>query len=325
MHPETQPGNNGNRTAIFVEVNNLRFQLVGGMEIFGRQSAVRNYLSCHRLYGWDRVENLTPEMPRWPLEFGSAAHLFLQEYGRGVPTAEALKMAERRMLQNFPKAITPDEEIEREEMRENLRNLLPAYVAYWGEDEEREIPIGQEVKGVVEVGEGTGVKLVFQLDKLVSYLGSIWIRDYKTMRKNDDRDFQKFEVDIQPTAYVYGASKVLKTRVAGIIIDGLIKTKVPQFRRESFMRTDEELQEFENEFPEIMHEIAWRHARVNNGENWKTVFYKNTQHCLHWGRKCDFWSLCHDKDSPIARMAYNQRTPDYMDAPKILLEKGGAE
>jgi hypothetical protein len=161
------------------------------------------------------------------------------------------------------------------------------------------------------------VFLVFQLDKLVSFLNNLWVVDYKTMGKNDDREFQKFEIDIQPTAYIYGASKVLKQRVAGIIIDGLIKTKTPQYRREQYLRTDAELAEFEREFPEIMREVAWRHKRVLNGEDWKTVFYKNTKHCFTWGRQCDFFLLC-QRDSPVMRMQYKQRDPDYMDNPALL-------
>jgi len=137
------------------------------------------------------------------------------------------------------------------------------------------------------------------------------------MGKNDDREFAKYAMDVQVTAYVYGVSKVLGTRVAGVIIDGLIKTKVPQFRRESFLRSDSELAEFEAEFVEMCQEIAWRMKRVQNGEDWKTVFYKNTSSCYHWGRACSMLPLC-QRDTPVMRMMYNKRTPDYMDDPKLL-------
>jgi hypothetical protein len=66
-----------------------------------------------------------------------------------------------------------------------------------------------------------------------------------------------------------------------------------------------------------MHEVAWRHKRVANGEDWKTVFYKNTKHCFTWGRQCDFFLLC-QRDSPVMRMQYRQRDQDYMDDPALL-------
>jgi hypothetical protein len=301
-----------------VQVDGLELRLDPNTPIEGRQSAVKDYLNCHRLYGWQRVENLTPDKPRWPLEFGNATHKFLQERGKGATMEEAMQAGKIRLFRDIPKSITPFDDEEKMDMRELAERLWPGYDAHWRMfSDEAFIPLGQEVKGRVEVGTGTGVFLVFQLDKLVSFLNNLWVVDYKTMGKNDDREFQKFEIDMQPTAYIYGASKVLKQRVAGIIIDGLIKTKTPQYRREQYLRTDAELEEFEREFPEIMHEVAWRHKRVANGEDWKTVFYKNTKHCFTWGRQCDFFLLC-QRDSPVMRMQYRQRDQDYMDDPALL-------
>jgi hypothetical protein len=268
------------------------------------------------LYGWDRLENLTPDRPSFALEFGSATHLFLQERRRGVPLEQAIQLGQARLTQQFPTPMFPEDQELLLEHRELALRLWPAYEAHWSHDDEQFIPLGQEIKGRVEVGSNTGVFLVFQLDRLVSWVNSFWLWDYKTMAKNDDRTFSKFELDIQPTAYVYGATKVLRQRVAGIVIDGLIKTKMPQFRREHYLRTDAELLEFEAEFVEIMQEIAWRHQRVEQGEPWKTVFFKNTDHCFRYYR-CPFQPLC-AHDSPMNRMAYRSRTPDYMDNPKIL-------
>src|SRR5690606_31706764 len=104
-----------------------------------------------------------------------------------------------------------------------------------------------------------------------------------------------------------------------VVIDGLIKTKIPQFRREQYLRTDAELLEFEKEFVEVCTEMAWRHQRVANGEDWKVVFYKNTKHCFGWYRPCQFYELC-THDTPMQRMAFKRRDPDYMDDPKTVKE-----
>lgn len=293
-------------------MNGLTFNLLD--PINGRQSSIKEFMDCHRLYGWSRVEDLTPDRPSFPLEFGSATHVFQQERGRGVPLPEAMAMGIKRLMRDFPPVMFPGEEEQMLEHRELAARMWPLYEQYWQDD--LDIPLGQEVKGRVEVGTGTNVFLVFQLDKLVARHGALWVKDYKTMAKNDDRTWRQFELDIQPTAYVYGATKVLGTRVAGVIIDGLIKTKMPQFRREEYLRTDEQLEEFEAEFVEVMKDIAVRHARVAAGENWKTVFYKNTRHCNRF-YQCPMFALC-QRDTPMARMAYKRREADYMDDPSIL-------
>lgn len=297
-----------------VEINGLQINILGAFN--ARQSSIKEFQDCHRKYGWSRVENLTPERPSMALEFGSATHLYLQERKRGLPQAEALKIGIERLLKNFPKPMFPGDDELLMEHRELAVRLWPMHEAYWADDDEQFMPLGQEVKGRVEVGENSGVFLVFQLDRLVSWASHFWIWDYKTMGKNDDRNFLQYEIDIQPTAYVYGASKVLHTRVAGVVIDGLIKTKVPQFRREHYIRTDDQLLEFQEEFIEICQEIAWRHTRVKSGEDWKVVFYKNTNQCFRY-YTCQFFNLC-QRDTPMNRMAYKQRNPDYMDDPGLL-------
>jgi hypothetical protein len=283
-----------------------------------RQSSEQDYQGCKRLYGWNRLEHLAPPNIQWNLVFGSAAHLFLQEKARGMETAPAVQVAEK-YIQTETKGRLIGEDVQfYEQYMDMLKSLLPMYEKYWGDDAHVFIPLGNEIKGRVAVGPPEAkVFLVFKTDKIVNYLGHLWLIDHKTMGKNDDREFAKYEMDLQVTAYIYGVSKVLGTRVAGVIIDGLIKTRVPQFRRESFLRSDEELAEFELEFVEMCQEIAWRMRRVQNGEDWKIVFYKNTRHCYHWGRPCAFKPLCLH-DSPVMRMAFMPRKPDYMDDPNLL-------
>jgi hypothetical protein len=298
--------------------DDLRIRITEG-EFTLRQSSEKSFQLCKRYYGWERIENLAPVAIQWNLIFGTATHLFLQERGRGVDIPKALAAAEKSLSDAVKGKLVGDDVGLYEEHLFMLRNIAPVYDAYWGADDAHAfIPLGQEIKGRIPVGDPRHkVFLVFKTDKIVNYLGQLWLIDHKTMRKNDDREFAKYEMDIQPTAYIYGVSKVLGIRVAGIIIDGIIKTKVPQFRRESFLRSDAELKEFEEEFVEMCQEIGWRMKRVQNGENWKTVFYKNTGSCFHWGKACAMLKLC-SRDTPVMRMYYEKREPDYMDNPSLL-------
>lgn len=243
-------------------------------------------------------------------------HIYLQERARGVSQKDAVRLAEARLFEKMPKAIVPGEEEDAEKHREMLYNMSAAYDTEYENDAERFIPLGNEIKGRVPVGENTGCFLVFKTDKIVNYQNQLWLIDHKTMGKNDDREFEKYEMDFQISAYTYGVSKVLGTRVAGVIIDGLIKTKVPQFRREIYLRSDEELAEWEEEFVEITTEIAARLQRVAAGENWKTVFYKNPKHCFRYSR-CPMRVLCL-RDTPVMRLQFKRRAADYMDDPKLL-------
>lgn len=310
--------------SLSVEIGtDLRFRISEG-DITLRQSSEKSYQECHRYYGWERIESLVPNTPEWPLVFGTAAHVFLQERGRGVAVDTALKLAEESMIEacfdpdTNKSLIGLDDMPVLEDYILLLRNLAPGYEKHWGDESEQFIPLGNEIKGRVAVGPPEAkVFLVFKTDKIVHYQNDLWLIDHKTMGKNDDREFNKYEMDVQPTAYIYGVSKVLGKRVAGIIIDGLIKTKVPQYRREHFLRSDAQLREFELEFVELCHEIAWRLQRVKNGEDWKTVFYKNTGSCFNYGRACRYLPLC-KRDTPVMRMNFRKRAADYMDDPKLL-------
>jgi hypothetical protein len=309
---------------IEVEIgSDLRIRITEG-EMTLRQSSEKSYQDCHRYFGWERVENLSPLSVQWPLVFGTATHKFLQERGRGVPVKESLQMAEETLREETldpatgKSLVSIDDLPYMEQHIDMLRTMAPAYDAHWGDDSHVFIPLGNEIKGRVSVGPPENkIFLVFKTDKIVNYLDHLWLIDHKTMGKNDDREFAKYAMDIQPTAYIYGVSKVLGIPVAGIIIDALIKTKVPQFRRESFLRTEEMLTEFEVEFTELCQEIAWRFARVKNGEDWKSVFYKNTGACFKWGRACSFLPLC-QRDTPVMRMGFRKRHADYQDDPKLL-------
>lgn len=295
----------------------LRITITDG-EFTMRQSSEKSYQLCKRYYGWERLENLAPRAIQWNLIFGTATHKFLEKRGQGAPLREAIEAGEASLAADTKGKLLVEDTALLEQHIFMLRSIGPMYDTFYGEDAHVFVPLGQEIKGRVPVGDPKDrVFLVFKTDKIVNYLGQLWLIDHKTMAKNDDREFAKYAMDIQVTAYVYGVSKVLGTRVAGVIIDGIVKTKVPQFRREHYDRSDSDLAEFEAEFVEMCQEIAWRMQRVRNGEPWKVVFYKNTGACFHWGRECSMLPLCR-RDTEIIRMMYVKREADYMDDPRLL-------
>lgn len=237
-------------------------------------------------------------------------------------------------------------------------SLLRSYKSFWGNVGDMWAPLNQEVEFLVEINPGwwdnafgpdanvrdehgnripsswvekhSGVFLRGRADNLSIVKGALYLVDYKTAGRMDPRDLLKYDMDIQLTGYTYGLSKQLTLdakaadpnadaiKVEGSIIDLLVKTKVPQFARESFTRSDEEMAEFELEFVEFGHRIVDALTRLDNGESMKVVFPRNDDHCFKYGT-CAFRDLCL-KDTPVRRLAYDRRKPDYVDASQSALD-----
>lgn len=295
---------------------------------FINQSRWKAYQDCDRMYGWQYLANVTVGSIS-KFEIGTAVHnamVYVHERNASPESIkEATEAAKDAYLKSMSGPTTADGVKETAEGARTIERLLPAYFSHWGRRNELWKPLGMEVWFCVEVGEGTNVFLVGRIDNLITWDGGLWLVDYKTMDKLDFRNFTKFEIDVQLTAYLYGATKQLslesKARggktvfVRGAWIDGLVKTQIPQFHREPYTRSVQDLREFEEEFVEKVREIAQKHARVAAGENWKVVFPKNTNQCFRYGT-CPWRDLC-VQDTEYRRSIFKQRNADYVDIARM--------
>jgi hypothetical protein len=284
------------------------------------QSTWKNYDNCKRLYAWKQMERLAPQGKRSALEIGTATHRGLAEFHGGADAATSLQVALDYLTESAgPTSSFADKDLV--EASELVSRLLPAYFEHWGERGEIWTPLGQEIEFCVEVGEGTQNFLRGKSDNLSTYKDGLYIVDYKTTGRNDPRDSLKYEMDCQLSSYIYGLSKHLTIEalarggepvfIRGAIIDFLIKTKIPQFNREFFTRTIEELLEFEEDFNEFCDELRMKQDRVAAGESWKKVFRKTTEHCFRFGT-CAYRDVCL-KDTPVRRALYDKKDNDYVD------------
>lgn len=309
------------------------------------QSRWKTYQDCDRLYAWQNIENLEPIKPRKPLVMGTAIHQ-AQVAIHSAPREsqdDVIKSATAIAQKHFRTHMTPKgprlphDEAEIKDGEDLIGRLIPAYHEHYKNLGQQWRPLGQELSFEVEVGEGSGVILVGTIDNLVAFRNGLWLVDYKTMAKKDMREFMKYEIDIQLTAYIYGGTKKLSldaqkqgkppVLIRGAIIDGLIKTQVPDFHRELYTRSIDDLREFELEFCMKVWEIAAKHAIVKKdkalyqyytermydlgNDSWKTTFPKNTQQCFRYGT-CPYRDLCM-KDNDVRRTAYQIRGTDYVD------------
>jgi hypothetical protein len=314
------------------------------------QSHLKSWNNCNRLYGWLRIERLEPALRRSAPEIGTAVHAGLRILHSEGGTLEAAREATKVTLSERagPKIAFEDKSLPQAEAVADA--VLTGYSRYWTEKDQMWAPIDQEIQFMVEIEPGwwkaalsgtltpqellawknpTGIFLRGRADNLSMMHGGLYLIDYKTAGKMDPRDLLKYELDMQLSAYIYGLSKQLTLDsaregkepilVRGALIDLLVKTNVPQYARELYTRSVEEMSEFESEFVEYGKRIRESHARVRAGEEWKRVFPKNTEHCFRYGT-CAFRDLCL-KDTPIRRAAFDARKADYVDLAQEELDK----
>ena len=314
------------------------------------QSAIKTFINCKRLYAWEYFQNLQPVGRRSVLAIGTAAHAGLAVFHSGgikapeplpaaatadqkaehsaltriatLPPVEQAQTIARLTLRKEAGAVSTFEDKSVEEAQDILDRVFPAYVEYWKKYDALWKPLNQEIQFLVRVGDDSfNIWLRGRADNLSVAKGGLYLVDYKTAGRMDPRDLLKYEMDFQLSAYIYGLTKHLTEQslkeggepvyIRGAIIDVLVKTQTPQFARELYTRSDQELQEFEDEFIEVASDIRARQERVAAGEDWKIVFHRNTEHCFRYGT-CAFRDVC-QSDTPTRRALYDAREPNYVD------------
>ena len=304
------------------------------------QSRLQQYMDCQRRFFWKFVENLDVKKPAVRMELGSGIHESLAVRGAGGSMEDAIENGVARLRRDFKDVyLMPEEIAEIDEVEETLRKMIPAYEENWNKAPWQ--PLGIEVGGTVDIGtvevatkrpsglyeaDTWTVKITFRIDKLVLFNNQIWIVDHKSAAKLDMRDVAKYAMDVQMTSYTYAATKILEEqmpasakgltpRVQGVIVDLLVKTKVPQFHRDLFYRTDDDLVEFQYDWLEWSEQIirAWLRAETFSREGVppRLAFPKNTKVCFNYGT-CPFYALC-IKDTPEKRLDFKNREKDYVD------------
>jgi hypothetical protein len=287
---------------------------VGGEKIDLNQSRIQFFLNCKRKYMWQFEENLVIDRPQFPLKDGTACHAGLEALYGGATPEEAVQHAldtYDRSFDGVPILGLEEKDLVREH-RDLVERLTRGYVEHYGQEEDF-VVIQPEVSGRVEVGDGTGVFLIFRTDGIISMRRRLWLLETKTMARLGKTDLQKYEMDLQLTSYIYAVRKSMGQPIAGVLLNALVKTKEPRYHRELFLRTDKALAEFEQQFVEMAREIAWRRLRIAEGEDPKIVFYQNTQECFRYG-VCAYRPLCLEDDEGT-RLLYIKRPTDYVDEP----------
>lgn len=148
-------------------------------------------------------------------------------------------------------------------------------------------------------------------DAVIMWDQMVWLLEHKTTAYMSDDYFLQWVLDHQPTGYIYGIWKAIGLRPHGFILN-VIK-KPPKnardqfafgFSREPFLKTDEDLQDFERE----MIILANDYERVAAGNLWR----KNPKSCRSYNRTCYFHDLC-KRFGVVEPGEFDQRDQDYVE------------
>lgn len=153
-------------------------------------------------------------------------------------------------------------------------------------------------------------------DGIIEKQGKIWLLETKTSGMTGNPFYDRFYLDLQPTAYIWGASKALGIRINGFILNVIKKPNKnykgsledffarDPFEQEAYIRTDENLIRFEREAKILFDERERAHR--------DGIIYMNTQSCVKYNRRCHFFETC-QAGGEISEGQFIQRPIDYVE------------
>lgn len=150
-------------------------------------------------------------------------------------------------------------------------------------------------------------------DVLVNWRGFLWLVDWKTTSIQGEQFWTQYQLDHQPTAYIYGVWKATGLKPNGVIINAIRRPSDTQvsawnskrkngppktmkdyigFEREPFTRTDKDLLRMKREMTQLCNEWEWR---IQNGYFGMSPI---NGACRNYNRLCEYHSMClsHDDD-----------------------------
>lgn len=172
-------------------------------------------------------------------------------------------------------------------------------------------------------------RLVGQTDAVVNWNRVIWLLEHKTDSTTGSGFWNQWELDLQPTLYIYGIWKSMGILPKGVIINRISKPSEAQvsnwnskrksgsdpkgvgdyikYERQVFTRTTEDLLRAERCMIDLCNE--WE-SRILRGD-FRPVLQRTV--CNEWGRKCDFHfpCVCHEEEEAFDGLT--NRLPRYDD------------
>lgn len=274
------------------------------------QSRLRTYQDCQRRYYHQFIAGIELRRVQSGLYIGHGVHKFLEAWYRTGKSDEALaSMKEDFAKQKEDMPLLPEEEVRVKNDEQKAEQLAKGYIETWPSEPFR--VIAPEVQGDVPLNERH--RLFFQADAIIEWQKRLWLLEHKTAARTGASYFAKFYVDMQLTAYIWGATQVLKQPITGALLNVMVKTSVPKFEREWYTRTDEELRRFVRTAVALADEIEHKLGVLvtdNDDPALDTLFPMNTSACVRFG-VCPYLDICRFGPRPDIMGQYSERKRDY--------------
>lgn len=165
-------------------------------------------------------------------------------------------------------------------------------------------------------------------DAIVAWKNNIWLLEHKTNALQGEQFWGQWDLDIQPTIYIYGIKRSLNIRPSGFVLNAIHKPSESQvnsynqrrkygppkeiadyisFERRPFLRSVEDLVRVEKQLIHFCEEWEWRIAQG--------YFDMSPIRgaCMAYNRRCDYYTACLSHDEPGNFDALVQIEPDYID------------
>lgn len=172
-----------------------------------------------------------------------------------------------------------------------VNTCIDLYGAYFNKyhapHDEGMVPLG------IEVLAGDPSKHTCRLDMVAKHNGGIWIVEHKTSSRETREVTEGWWLDGEILGEVYGWKLSGLDHVfgplTGVLVNIVIKTTVPKFRRVEVVVTDKLLEAYKNDL------AFWRGFRQSMRDLGK--WPRKLNGCIGRYGMCEFWDHCRDADS----------------------------
>jgi hypothetical protein len=270
-------------------------------------SRYKLYQTCPRQYYWRYLQNLVLPKVAMPLLFGRCVHKGLEVLlsGKDIEEAKTALLEEWNSGPQVP-LLPEEQELVAKHQRYALFVLEKYHATY---PTEEWTVLAPEVEGTADLPEGH--KLKFRTDGIVSWRNAAWLVEHKTTAALGPTFFNRFRMDGQITAYIYGVNQVLKVQPVGAVINALFKARnldKTDFQRDIVMRTKSQVEEF---VTQLGFTCSFLERTTRNCPD-KASWLMHTHSCFNYNRPCDYLELCYH-DTPGVRELFVERSSDYVD------------
>jgi len=289
-------------------------------------SRLHIYQECPRKYYWRFIRNLVPDRDAPALMLGKAVHLALASHYSPVrpdkePQAPLVQplLSPDAQIDTFYDDYLKSHSLLQPEIDDIHKQQAYAHLIY---SEYRRIyptepftTLAPEVFGSFELGDHT---VHFQTDAPISWRGSVWILEHKTLSPTASLDlfFKRFTHDLQVRVYMHGVRTHLNILPVGVLINVLRKSRKMDsvdLQRDVLLIPEADLNTTIAHFHLQIEELADLHEMSTvPPEGQKPHWFMHTGNCISFNRTCPYFDLC-TRENTASLAEFRVREPDYVD------------